>query len=94
MAAEYGIAADGKDDLTLAGELAYAMQEDYGMRKSCVQLAARAPEKRRAVWERLGITPRGVDRETSEMMHRTHMGVDNGWLSLLLHGMRNALSDG
>ena len=94
VAAEYGIAVDGKDDLTLAGELAYAMQEDYGMRKSCVQLAARAPEKRRAVWERLGITPRGIDRETSEMMHRTHMGVDNGWLSLLLHGMRNALSDG
>ena len=94
MAAEYGIAVDGKDDLTLAGELADAMQEDYGMRKACVQLVARAPEKRRAVWERLGITPRGIDRETSEMMHRTHMGVDNDWLSLLLHGMRNALSDG
>jgi carbon-monoxide dehydrogenase catalytic subunit len=28
------------------------------------------------------------------MMHRTHMGVDNGWQSLLLHAMRNALSDG
>ena len=28
------------------------------------------------------------------MMHRTHMGVDNGWQSLLLQGLRNALSDG
>jgi carbon-monoxide dehydrogenase catalytic subunit len=28
------------------------------------------------------------------MMHRTHMGVDNNWQSILLHGMRNALSDG
>ncbi len=27
-------------------------------------------------------------------MHRTHMGVDNDWKSLLLHGIRNALSDG
>jgi carbon-monoxide dehydrogenase catalytic subunit len=28
------------------------------------------------------------------MMHRTHMGVDNNWVTLLLQGMRNALSDG
>ena len=26
---------------------------------------------------------RGIDRETSEAMHRTHMGVDNGWISIL-----------
>jgi carbon-monoxide dehydrogenase catalytic subunit len=28
------------------------------------------------------------------MMHRTHMGVDNNWQTLLLQAMRNALSDG
>ena len=94
VAAEYGLAADGKDDLTLAGELANAMQEDYGTRKSSVTLVSRAPEKRRALWEKLGIIPRGIDRETSEAMHRTHMGVDNDWVSILLHAMRNALSDG
>ncbi|HSO67473.1 MAG TPA: anaerobic carbon-monoxide dehydrogenase catalytic subunit, partial [Desulfatirhabdiaceae bacterium] len=54
----------------------------------------RAPQKRRDLWNKLGITPRGIDRETSEMMHRTHMGVDNDWVSLLLHALRNALSDG
>ncbi len=27
-------------------------------------------------------------------MHRTHMGVDNNWQTLLLQAMRNALSDG
>jgi carbon-monoxide dehydrogenase catalytic subunit len=94
VAVEYGLAVDGKDDLTLAGELAVAMQEDYGTRKSSVTLLARAPEKRRAVWEKVGIIPRGIDRETSEAMHRTHMGVDNDWVSILLHAMRNALSDG
>ena len=94
VATEYGLAVDGKDDLTLAGELADAMQEDYGTRKSSVTLLARAPEKRRAVWEKAGIIPRGIDRETSEAMHRTHMGVDNDWVSILLHAMRNALSDG
>jgi uncharacterized protein (DUF39 family) len=94
VASEFGIAVDGKDDLALAGELADAMQDDYGTKKASLTLLARAPEKRRAIWDKLGITPRGIDRETSEMMHRTHMGVDNDWVSLLLHGMRNALSDG
>lgn len=94
VAAEYGIATDGKDNLAIAGELADAMMEDYGMRRKEITLLGRAPQKRRDLWNKLGITPRGIDRETSEMMHRTHMGVDNDWQSLLLHGMRNALSDG
>ena len=94
LAEEFGIAVDGKDDLTLAGELADAMQEEYGTRKASLTLLNRAPEKRRSIWDKFGVTPRGIDRETSEMMHRTHMGVDNDWVSILLHGMRNALSDG
>jgi len=94
VAAEYGISADGKDDSTLAGELANAMQEDYGTRKSILTLVSRAPEKRREIWDKLGIAPRGIDRETSESIHRTHMGVDNDWVSLLLHGLRNSLADG
>jgi hydroxylamine reductase (hybrid-cluster protein) len=64
------------------------------MRQKAVNLINRAPEKRRKLWDKVGITPRGIDRETSEMMHRTHMGVDNNWQSLLLQGLRNALSDG
>lgn len=94
VAAEYGITADGKGPLQLAGELAHAMQEDYGTRKKALTLLQRAPAARREIWSKLGITPRGIDRETSEMMHRTHMGVDNNWQTLLLHGLRNALSDG
>ena len=94
VAAEYGVETDGKDDLKIAGELAWAMQEDYGTRKKCLQLVQRAPKARQEVWEKAGIIPRGIDRETSEMMHRTHMGVDNGWVSILLQSVRNALSDG
>ncbi len=94
VAAEYGVDTQGKDTLAIAGELAAAMQEDYGTRKSALTLLKRAPARRRELWKNVGITPRGIDRETSEMMHRTHMGVDNGWQSLLLQGLRNALSDG
>jgi anaerobic carbon-monoxide dehydrogenase catalytic subunit len=94
VAAEYGIATDSRDAAAIAGALAHAMQEDYGTRRKSLTLVQRAPEKRREIWKKLGIMPRGIDRETSEMMHRTHMGVDNDWKSLLLHGLRNALSDG
>jgi carbon-monoxide dehydrogenase catalytic subunit len=82
VAAEYGVETQGKDILVIAGELA-----DYGTRITELALLKRAPAKRREIWKKLGITPRGIDRETSEMMHRTHMGVDNGWQSLLLQGL-------
>lgn len=94
VAEEYGLETGNKDDLKIAEELAYAMQEDFGTRKKELTLVKRAPGKRIEIWRKTGIMPRGIDRETSEMMHRTHMGVDNGWQSLLLHSMRNALSDG
>jgi len=94
VAAEYGVETGGKDTLAIAAEVADAMMEDYGMRRKSLTLLSRAPEKRRKLWDRIGVTPRGIDRETSEMMHRTHMGVDNGWQSLLLQALRNALSDG
>jgi len=94
VAAEWGVQTDGKSLPQIAHDLADAMQEDYGTRKKSLQYVQRVPVKRRELWEKLGITPRGIDRETSEMMHRTHMGVDNDWKSLLLHSLRNALSDG
>ena len=94
LAGEYGVALEGRSPGEIAGALADAMMEDYGMRRKAITLVKRAPEKRRACWDAVGITPRGIDRETSETLHRTHMGVDNGWQSLLLQGLRNALSDG
>ncbi len=94
VAKEYGISTENRQPPEIASDLASAMKEDYGTRKKELALTARAPEKRQALWRRLNIMPRGIDRETSEAMHRTHMGVDNDWQGLLLHGLRNALSDG
>jgi carbon-monoxide dehydrogenase catalytic subunit len=94
LAEEYGVDSDDKPPLAVAGELAQALMEDYGMRQKAITMVARAPRKRRDIWQKLSLTPRGIDRETSEMLHRTHMGVDNDWQTLLLQAMRNALSDG
>jgi carbon-monoxide dehydrogenase catalytic subunit len=54
----------------------------------------RAPAKRLALWRKLNIVPRGIDREIVEIMHRTTMGVDNDYKNILNHGMRAALADG
>ncbi len=94
LAKEYKVVTKDRETLSIAGDLADAMMEDYGMRQKSITLVSRAPKKRQEVWDKVGITPRGIDRETSEMMHRTHMGVDNNWQSLLVQGLRNALSDG
>ncbi len=94
LAKEYGIDINGKNDLEIARELAYAVQEDFGTRQEAIKMAMRAPKQRVQMWEKLGVMPRGIDRETSESLHRTHMGVDNDWVSLLLQGARNALADG
>ncbi|MEW6399923.1 MAG: anaerobic carbon-monoxide dehydrogenase catalytic subunit [Bacillota bacterium] len=94
LAGEFGMAPDGKTPAELAREVAERALEEFGTRKGLLHLAGRAPARRRAVWEQLGILPRGIDREIVEAMHRTHMGVDNDPASLILHGLRVSLSDG
>ena len=56
--------------------------------------AARAPEDQQERWRKAGVMPRGIDREIVEIMHRTHVGVDNEHESLVLQGVRAALGDG
>jgi len=94
LALEYGVPTDNRDTAAIALDLAEAMMEDYGMKKDQITLVGRAPQQRLELWKKLRVLPRGIDRETSEMMHRTHMGVDNDWVSLLLQAVRNSLSDG
>ncbi len=94
LAAEYGVEIEGKSDQEIAAALAWEMMEDYGTRREKLPMAARAPEARQEIWQKTGTYPRGVDRENVEMMHRTHMGVDNDWVNILLHGARTSLSDG
>jgi carbon-monoxide dehydrogenase catalytic subunit len=59
LAEEYGVAADGKAPLTIAGELAQAMMEDYGMRQKAIKLVSRAPKKRRERMETVQPDPTG-----------------------------------
>lgn len=94
LAMSFGISTEGRSLLEIGKELADAIIAEFGMAKGSIQALARAPQKRRDLWHRLGIEPRGIDREIVEAMHRTHMGVDNDPVNLLLHGLRVSLSDG
>jgi carbon-monoxide dehydrogenase catalytic subunit len=94
LAREYGIDTDGQSDSQIAKELAWEMMEDYGMRRERLPLGKRAPQARQEIWNNTGVYPRGIDRENVEMLHRTHMGVDNDWVNILLHAVRTGLSDG
>jgi carbon-monoxide dehydrogenase catalytic subunit len=94
LAKEYGITSEGKEPKAVAKELALAMMEEYGMRKGHLTMSDRAPKARQDLWKKLGIDPRGIDRESVETLHRTHMGVDNDYVNILLHSLRNSLSDG
>jgi carbon-monoxide dehydrogenase catalytic subunit len=94
LASEYGIPTDGKSDKQIAKDLAWEMMEDYGMRRDKLPMGKRAPQARQDLWDQVGVYPRGIDRENVEMLHRTHMGVDNDWVNILLHAVRTSLSDG
>jgi carbon-monoxide dehydrogenase catalytic subunit len=74
--------------------LAEAIMAEFGRQEGPIQFTRRAPQKRLAIWQKLGIEPRGIDREIVECMHRTNMGVDNDYVNLILHGLRASISDG
>ncbi len=94
VAADYGIAVDGADDTQIARAVAERALADFGQQEGELALTQRAPEKRVALWRKLGITPRGIDREIVEIMHRTTMGVDTDYRNIIRQGLRCSLADG
>lgn len=74
--------------------LADAVLAEFGKQDGPIQFTRRAPAQRVELWKKLGIDPRGIDREIVEIMHRTHMGVDNDYVHLILQGLRASLADG
>jgi carbon-monoxide dehydrogenase catalytic subunit len=78
----------------IAIEVGQKALEEFGRQQGEPKFIKRAPAKRQEIWRKLGIVPRGIDREVVELMHRTHMGVDQDYKSLLLSAARCALADG
>ncbi|MCF8050104.1 MAG: anaerobic carbon-monoxide dehydrogenase catalytic subunit [Desulfobacterales bacterium] len=80
------------DELAVAvGEKALA---EWGKPEGEVLFAKRAPEARYEIWKKQGVVPRNIDREIVEIMHRTHIGVDQDYKNLMKQGTRAAIGDG
>ncbi len=48
----------------------------------------------KATGKKMGILPRGIDREIVDILHRTHFGTDADPLSLMIQGIRSSIADG
>ncbi len=94
LATEYGIPTEGRGKADIALDLAKAVYAEFGKQEGPIQFTRRAPAQRVALWQKIGIDPRGIDREIVEIMHRTHIGVDNDPVNLILQGLRASVSDG
>ncbi|MEN8098074.1 MAG: anaerobic carbon-monoxide dehydrogenase catalytic subunit [Chloroflexota bacterium] len=89
-----GISTDDKTTQDLALEVGEVALAQFGQQRGEIIYTKRATRKRQELWRKLGITPRGVDREVVETMHRTHEGADLDPENILKQSMRVALGDG
>ncbi|VFQ45216.1 anaerobic carbon-monoxide dehydrogenase catalytic subunit [Desulfoluna butyratoxydans] len=78
----------------IALEVAEKAMNEWGKPDSECLYIKRAPEATYNRWKELGVLPRNVDREIVEIMHRTHMGVDQDYKNLIKQSTRAALADG
>ena len=89
------IATEGREVNDIAADVAQRALDNFnGTADDELTYVSRAPAKRQEIWRKLGLVPRGVDREVVESMHRTHVGVDQDAEHLLDQGMRTSLADG
>ncbi len=108
VAIRLGIDINGKNEKEIANEVADIALSDYGKQTSepIRFFSSYAPKKlleklanlekilSEKLTKKIGIIPRNIDREIVDIMHRTHIGVDNDPLSLIMQGVRASLGDG
>ncbi|MBN1189924.1 MAG: anaerobic carbon-monoxide dehydrogenase catalytic subunit [Dehalococcoidales bacterium] len=94
VALELGIQIGSRSNEEIAKDIAEVAMADFGKQEGELLFIKRAPLKRQEIWRQNGVVPRGLDREVVEIMHRTHIGVDQDYRSLMRQSTRVALSDG
>jgi carbon-monoxide dehydrogenase catalytic subunit len=103
IAPDFGvdITVEGKDGEILdrdIDEIAVEVGEralaQWGQQTGEVCTIKRAPAPRYELWKKLGVAPRGIDREIVEIMHRTHIGVDQHYENIVEQCSRAAIADG
>ncbi len=78
----------------IALEVAKKAMNEWGKAEGELLYLKRAPQALYDKWTKAGVKPRNIDREIVEIMHRTHMGVDQDYKNLIKQGSRAAIADG
>ncbi len=78
----------------IAVEIGEKALAEWGKPEGELYYLKRAPKALYDTWKKTGVLPRNIDREIVEIMHRTHMGVDQDYKNLMKQGTRAALADG
>ena len=78
----------------IALEVAEKALGEWGKSEGELDYLKRAPQPLYEKWKKLGVLPRNIDREIVEIMHRTHMGVDQDYKNIVKQCTRAALADG
>ncbi|MCG6909238.1 MAG: anaerobic carbon-monoxide dehydrogenase catalytic subunit [Deltaproteobacteria bacterium] len=94
VAESVGIETEGKSVKEIALELYAELERTYTQVEGEIPFAKRVPPKTLEMWRKHGIVPRGAMREIMELMHRTHMGVDQHYENITKQCSRTALADG
>jgi len=94
VALDFGVEVKGRSLRDIAVDVGEKAVAEFGRQGGSLLFTRRAPLKRQKIWEEMGVTPRGIDREVVEVMHRTAMGVDLDYENIMRQGARCALADG
>ncbi len=94
VAQEVGIEVEGRDTKDIAIDLYKELERTYTQVEGEIPFAVRVPPKTLETWRKHGVVPRGAMREIMELMHRSHMGVDQHYENITQQCSRTALADG
>ncbi|MHC4844394.1 MAG: anaerobic carbon-monoxide dehydrogenase catalytic subunit, partial [Planctomycetota bacterium] len=78
----------------IALEVAEKALAEWGKPEGELEYLKRAPAPLYEKWKKQGVLPRNIDREVVEIMHRTHMGVDQDYKNIVKQCTRTSLADG
>jgi carbon-monoxide dehydrogenase catalytic subunit len=94
LALDWGIEIGDRSNNEIAVDIGEKALAEFGKQEGEIITLRKAPVKRQELWRQQGVAPRGIDREIVEIMHRTHIGVDQDYKNLLTQGVRAAIGDG
>lgn len=94
VAKKYSIETEGRDIYDVAHDIAAATLNEFGKPHGNLIFSKALPKKRREVWDKLGVTPRSIDKDIVSVMHSTHIGCSGDAKNLFNLAMRASLADG